>query len=126
MCKEDMNNEWHHKCCIQGPQGIPGLQGPQGVQGVPGVQGAMGPQGIQGPQGLQGPAGKDCEPRPPGQDCCCERWANVYANPPQLLQAFGSAGDAVLFQGQNAVSAGDFDLSMMGADGSIKFLKSGI
>ena len=120
---------YEHKCCccIQGPQGVPGLQGEQGIQGVPGAQGIMGPQGIQGIQGLQGPPGicnpEDCQDR----DCkCCESYANVFASPPQIIQPFGMGADAVLFQGQNAVSAADFDLSMMGIDGSIKFLKSGI
>jgi len=130
MCKEDYEHgHWdHRKCCDckEGPQGVPGLQGPQGIQGVPGAQGAMGPQGVQGPQGLQGPPGKDCQPPQPGESCCCQRWANVYANPPQLLQPFGLGADAVLFQGQNAVSAGDFDLSMMSIDGSVKFLKAGV
>jgi len=130
MCKEDMKyDHWDHKKCCgckEGPQGVPGIQGPQGMQGVPGAQGPMGQTGLQGPQGLQGPPGKDCEPRPPEWKCCCDRWANVFASPPQLLQPFGSPGDAVLFQGQNAVSLGDFDLSMMGVDGSVKFLKSGI
>lgn len=130
MCKEDGHYDHydHKKCCDckEGPQGAPGLQGPQGIQGVPGPQGATGPQGVQGPRGLQGPPGKDCEPRPPHQDCCCNRWANVYAKPPQLLQPFGQPGDAVLFQAQNAVSAGDFDLTKMGVDGSVKFLKAGV
>ena len=123
-------------CCgcfgPQGPQGVPGLQGPQGIQGQNGldgqngVTGAQGPQGIvgpQGPQGLQGIPGKDCEGH---DDCCCQSYANVFASPPQLLQPFGFPGDAVLFQGQNAVSPGDFDLTMMGVDGSVTFLKTGI
>lgn len=126
MCKDDM----HKKdccCCIQGPQGVPGLQGEQGIQGVPGAQGAMGPQGVQGVQGLQGPPGvchcEDC----PDRDCnCCESYANVWAQPPQILGPFGSATDAVLFQFQNAVVAADFDLTMMAIDGSIKFLKAGV
>lgn len=140
----------------QGPQGVSGLQGPQGIQGQPGLDGqpgvagpqgptgpqgpqgstgangqngatgAQGPQGStgpQGPQGLQGVPGKDCEGH---NDCCCQSYANVFASPPQLLQPFGNPGDAVLFQGQNAVSPGDFDLSMMGVDGSVTFLKSGV
>lgn len=121
MCKDD-----HDKkdccCCIQGPQGVPGLQGEQGIQGVPGAQGIAGSQGVQGVQGLQGPAGicEDCHGRG------CDSYANVYGSPPQILQPFGNAGDSVLFQGQNAVKAADFDLTMMGIDGSIKFLKAGI
>jgi hypothetical protein len=126
MCKE----ESHKKdccCCIQGPQGVPGLQGEQGIQGVPGAQGAMGPQGVQGVQGLQGPPGvcrpEDCQ----GGECnCCESYANVWAQPPQVLGAFGAANDAVLFQFQNAVTAADFDFSMMSVDGSVKFLKAGV
>jgi len=130
MCKDDMKYDHydHKKCCDckEGPQGVPGLQGPQGIQGVPGPQGNMGLTGLQGPQGLQGPAGKDCEPRPPSEKCCCDRWANLFASPPQTIAAFGTGADAVLFQGQNAVTAVDFDLSMMGVDGSVKFLKSGV
>lgn len=155
MCKDCHDKDWEFKRCCgckEGPQGVPGLQGQQGIQGVPGADGPAGPQGPagspgptgpqgsqgipgpqgpagltgpQGPQGLQGPPGKDCEPRP-DTNCCCDRYANVFASPPQLLQPFGLPGDAVLFQGQNAVSAGDFDLSMMGIDGSVKFLKAGV
>lgn len=62
----------------------------------------------------------------PRDNCCCDAFCNVYANPPQLLQPFGSPADAVLFQGQNAVSALAFDLTKMGVDGSVKFLKSGV
>lgn len=129
MCKEEHYDHWDHKKCCdckEGPQGVPGLQGPQGIQGVPGPQGNMGLTGLQGPQGLQGPAGKDCEPRPPEEKCCCDRWANLFAIPPQLLQPFGQPNDTVVFQNQNAVSIGDFDLAMSSIDGSIKFLKSGI
>lgn len=124
MCKEDMD---HKRCCDQGPQGpqgVPGLQGPQGVQGVPGSQGIPGQTGSQGPQGLQGPPGKDCEPQ--GGCKCCESYANVWAQPPQILGANGAANDAVLFQFINAVVPADFDLSMMSTDGSVKFLKSGV
>jgi hypothetical protein len=132
MCKEEMRKEdWHKKeccCCDQGPAGPEGLQGEQGVQGVAGAQGIMGPAGPQGPRGLQGPAGV-CSP----EDChghrkcdCCEAYANIWAVPPQTLGAFGSATDTVLFSFQNAVSAGDFDLSQMGINGQVKFLKSGV
>lgn len=128
MCKE----EGHMKdccCCIQGPQGVPGLMGPQGPQGVPGVQGAMGSQGVQGVQGLQGPPGV-CNP----DDCtgggggssACESYANIWAQPPQVLGAFGTATDTVLFQNQNAVIAADFDLSMIAINGDVKFLKAGV
>jgi len=125
MCKE----EGHKKdccCCIQGPQGVPGLQGEQGIQGVPGPQGIPGQTGAQGVQGLQGPAGvcncDDC----PDRGCCCGAYANIFGLPPQILQPFGQAGDTVLFQGQNAVSVGDFDLTTIGADGEVKFLKAGV
>jgi len=126
MCKDD-----HHKkdycCCIQGPQGVPGLQGEQGIQGVPGAQGIMGPQGVQGVQGLQGPAGIcNCDDCPDRHCNCCESYANVYGSPPQIIAAFGTGADAVVFQGQNAVTPADFDLSMMSIDGSVKFLKSGV
>lgn len=124
MCKEEYKKECC--CCIQGPQGIPGLQGPQGPQGVPGVQGAMGPQGVQGIPGLQGPAGKDCDCSGSDECHCCQSYANVWAQPPQILGAFGSANDSVLFQFQNAVIPADFDLSQMSINGEIKFLKAGV
>ncbi len=118
----------YHKCCEQGPQGVPGLQGPQGIQGVPGPQGIPGQMGAQGIQGLQGPKGD------PGKDCdchdrkcnCCEVYANVYATTAQILDAFGGANDSVLFQGVNALTPAEFDLSQMGISGEIKFLKSGV
>jgi hypothetical protein len=126
MCKE----EYHKKdccCCIQGPQGVPGLQGEQGVQGVPGAQGIMGPQGAQGVQGLQGPPGvcsdEQCHGHGRGG---CEAYANIFSRTPQDLTAFGAGNDAVLFNLQNAVSVADFDLTMMSVTGDIKFLKSGV
>lgn len=126
MCKEDCKKDCC--CCIQGPQGVPGLMGPQGPQGVPGVQGAMGPAGIQGVQGLQGPPGV-CNP----EDCtggggksACEVYCNIWAQPPQILGPFNAVNDTVLFQNQNAVSnAADFDLSMIAINGDVKFLKAG-
>jgi hypothetical protein len=127
MCKE----EGHKRdccCCIQGPQGVPGLMGPQGAQGVPGVQGIPGSQGLQGVQGLQGPAGicsdEQCQGSGAGGKGC-ESYANVWAQPPQILGPNGASNDTVVFQFQNAVVAADFDLSMMSVDGSIKFLKAG-
>ncbi len=123
MCKEDMS--WH-PCCMQGPQGVPGPQGPQGVQGVPGVQGIPGQSGMQGSQGAQGPKGD------PGKDCDCSGsalpYANVYASVAQVIQPFNApqVADQVLFDQQNAVSVGDFDLSQMGISGDMKFLKHGI
>jgi hypothetical protein len=123
MCKDCEENKRDCCCCIQGPQGIPGLQGPQGIQGVPGAQGIPGQEGMQGPQGLQGPAGIcDCEE---GICDCCESYASIWAQPPQTLSPNGGLSDAVKFQFQNAVTAADFDLSMMAIDGSVKFLKSG-
>jgi hypothetical protein len=126
MCKED----YYKKdccCCIQGPQGVPGLQGEQGIQGVPGPQGIPGQMGVQGPQGLQGPPGvcnpEDCQ----GRECdCCEIYANVYASLQQTINAYNTANDMVLFDKQNAVSIGDFDLTSMGTTGDIKFLKRAI
>ena len=126
MCKD----EYHKKdccCCLQGPQGVSGLQGPQGLQGQPGPQGIPGQDGMQGPQGLQGPPSVCSDEQCHGRECkCCESYANVWAQPPQVLGAFGSSSDAVLFQFFNALTAADFDLSMMSVDGSIKFLKSGV
>ncbi len=127
MCNED-KNEYHHRCCEQGPQGPAGLQGPQGVQGVPGYQGIMGPSGMQGPQGLQGAAGKDCDCE--GKDClCCESHANVYASVAQLIAPYNlpAVSDQVLFNQMNSTSGAlDFDLSQMNVNGDIKFLKHGI
>lgn len=124
MCKDEI--EWDHKRCCgceQGPQGVQGIQGPQGIQGVSGPQGTTGPTGDQGPQGLQGTPGKDCEHR----KCeCCETYANVYASVAQIIGAYSASNDMVLFDQQNAVSGGDFDLSMMNVDGSIIFLKSAV
>lgn len=118
MCKED-----YKPCCLQGPQGVPGLQGPQGIQGVPGGQGIPGQTGSQGPQGLQGPPGKDCDEH----GCrCCESYLNVFSSPPQLIQPFGTSGDSVLFQGTNASVPADFDTSMMAINGDVKFLKSAV
>lgn len=141
------NLDQHCCCCYgpQGPQGIAGVQGVQGIQGPAGmngqpgpmgpagmgVQGPMGPQGpqglvgAQGIQGIQGIPGKDCE----GHECdCCEIYANIYASVAQLIGAYNSANDMVLFDQQNSVSVGDFDLSMMNVAGSgvVKFLKHAI
>ena len=107
MCADEHYH--HNKCCEQGPQGVPGMQGPQGIQGVPGPQGVPGQNGAQGPQGLQGPPGKDC-------DCSHvtvgQRYANVYASVAQVIGAYSTPTDMVLFDKQNAVSLGDFDLTM--------------
>jgi len=126
MCKEDYYH--HNECCMQGPQGVPGLQGPQGIQGVPGPQGIQGQDGMQGPQGLQGPKGdpgKDCDCHDTGCECCVS-YCNVYASTKLQIQAFGNAGDFVPFDSQNAVQAADFDLSMKAISGDIKFLKAGV
>jgi len=111
-------------CCLQGPQGVPGLQGPQGLQGVPGPQGIPGAAGMQGPQGLQGLPGKDCDCS--GECNCCERYLSVFSDVAQTIAANGNPNDMVLFNKQSAMSAGDFDVSMMGTNGQIKFLKHGI
>lgn len=102
---------------------MPGLQGEQGLQGVPGPQGIAGPQGIQGVQGLQGPPGicEDCH-----ENCKCPSvYFNVYSSVQQHIQPYSNPGDTVLFNSQNAVTA-DFDFSMMGVNGDVKFLKHGI
>lgn len=122
MCKEDMNES---RCCLQGPQGVPGEQGSQGIQGVPGAQGAVGSQGIQGVQGMQGVAGTNCDCSG-GTGAACEMYANVFASVPLVIGPYASATDTVFFDAKNAVSAGDFDLTMVNIDGSIKFLKHAI
>jgi len=122
MCDEMKNN-----CCLQGPQGVPGMQGPQGLQGVPGPQGIPGQNGMQGPQGLQGIPGKDCDCSGAGAGGALP-YANIYASIAQTIQPFNAPAvlDQVLFDKQNAVSAADFDLSQMNVSGDIKFLKHGI
>lgn len=145
MCNENC-------CCCFGPQGPQGVMGPQGLQGIQGVpgqdgmpgscgatgaqgpagaNGQMGPTGPQGPQGNTGPQGPQGIQGVPGKDCdrecgCCDIYGNIYASIPQIVGAYLSANDMVLFDAQNAVSAGDFDLSMMNIDGGIKFLKHAI
>jgi hypothetical protein len=125
MCKEDMESK---RCCgcSQGQQGVPGLQGLQGIQGVAGPQGAMGLTGAQGIQGLQGAPGKDCDGGGGGGDDCCNRYANIYSSVAQIIGAYSSANDTVTFNQQNAVSVGDFDLSLAASTGAITFLKHGI
>lgn len=119
-----------------GPQGFPGQNGamgavgPQGVQGPAGADGLMGPPGQQGPQGLMGLQGLQGLQGIPGKDCmaqdACESFANVFASVPLMIGAYSSATDTVLFDQQNAVSVGDFDLSQMAVTGDIKFLSHGI
>jgi len=79
----------------------------------------MGPQGV---PGIQGIPGKDCE----GQCMGCDSYANVFASVAQLIGAYSTPTDTVVFDKQNAVKAGHFDLSAMGTTGDIKFLKHGI
>lgn len=134
---------------VPGPQGIPGqngAQGPQGLQGAtgptgpsggpPGPQGPVGatgpmgpigpsggpagpagPQGPVGPQGPAGPAGSGNNP-----------YASVFATIAQTIQPYNApaVADQVLFDSQDAVSSGDWDLSQMNTTGDIKFLKHGI
>lgn len=98
------------KDCIgpQGPQGVPGIQGPQGQQGVggpTGAQGMQGPLGPQGPQGIQGVPGKDCDcDHDRDHDCCCQRYANVFATKPLVIGSYGTLTDTVFFDAQNQVS----------------------
>lgn len=127
MCKENMHEKWQSDCCycVQGAQGVPGAQGSQGIQGVPGVQGPQGLTGIQGVQGMQGIPGKDCNDSD-GKCNGCERFANIYASKALVIGPYATATDTVLFDSQNAVSVGDFDISMVGVSGEIKFLKHGI
>lgn len=112
----------------QGPMGPTGLQGPSGLNGLSGSSGPQGPQGImgaEGPQGLQGIPGKDCE-CPEKKHCCCERFINIYSSLNQSVNAYGSSNDTVLFDQVNAISSGDFDISLASSTGDIKFLKHGI
>jgi hypothetical protein len=113
-------------CCAcygpQGPQGLPGIQGPIGSQGSTGSQGIQGNVGPQGLQGIQGLPGKDCD----NHCMCVERYANVFASNAQTIGSYSSASDTVLFDKKNAVSSGDFDLTLMGTTGDIVFLKHGI
>lgn len=114
-------------CCVEGPPGPRGLQGEQGLMGQPGPQGVMGPAGPEGPRGLQGPPGicttEQCQGGEPNTNWVS--YVNLIANSPQNLSANGGATDSVLFHANNAITASDFDISQMGVDGSIKFLKSG-
>lgn len=189
MCNEDKN-----MCCVQGPQGVPGMQGPQGVQGpsgldgkpgqvgpqgpagqtgaqgsqgLQGMAGPMGPQGSaglngqagpqgpqgndgalgpigpqgqigqnggqgamgpQGPAGLTGPQGPQGLQGVPGENCSsgCTRYLNSYATVAQVIGAYNSGTDTVKFDAVNAISAGDFDLTMANISGDIKILKHGI
>ncbi len=106
-----------------GPAGAEGAIGPQGPKGDKGDQGVQGPAGAQGPQGLQGSEGPQGEQGPAGVCECCESFANIFSTLKQTVGALGSPGDSVLFDSKNAVVASDFDLSMMGTNGEIKFLK---
>lgn len=127
MCEEKCHDHYH-RCCLQGPQGIPGAQGPQGIQGVPGPQGASGPQGIQGVQGLQGEKGE------PGKDCDCTQsfalpYLNIYASVAQTIQPYNppAVADQVLLDQQNANSGAlDFDISQANVSGDVKFMRHGI
>lgn len=111
-----------------GPQGLMGTIGPTGPSGNDGPMGPTGPQGSmgmigpQGPQGLQGLPGKDCEPN---NDCCTRIYADIFGSMAQNVDAYSGVNDYVKFDSQNAVSAGDFDLTLMN-NGQIKFLKHGI
>lgn len=125
MCKEG-HDEFKRCCgCTEGPVGPAGSQGIQGIAGQSGPQGIAGVMGAQGPRGLQGPPGKDCTSSPVG-DCCCQRYANLYSSIAQTVGAYNTATDSVLLDKQNAVSVGDFDLSLAASQGVVKFLKHGI
>ena len=119
MCNEDMN-----RCCNQGPQGVMGMQGAQGIQGVPGAQGIPGQNGIQGPQGLQGEPGKDCDHHhhKPCDPVCSDNcgYMNIYSSVSQLIGAYSTSTDTVLFNSQNAVSSSSsFDVPMTVAQASV-------
>lgn len=111
---------------VTGPQGPQGNNGPAGANGVDGQNGVAGPQG---PTGLTGPQGNQGFQGVPGKDCthvCCQEYANVFSSVAQLIGAYSSATDTVLFNSQNSVSSGDFDLSQMNVTGDIKFLKHAV
>ena len=57
---------------------------------------------------------------------CCETHANVYASKQQTIAPYASPIDYVVFDQINSISSADFDLSMMGTTGDVKFLKSAI
>lgn len=149
MCNDSSNQGMHgYGCCccppgprgpqgLQGPAGPQGLQGPEGPQGPKGDQGMSGPIGPQGPQGVPGAQGPQGDagpigpagpqgPQGPVGPAASSRYANVYASLPQLIGAYSSLTDSVLFDKQNAVSSGDFDLSQASITGDVKFLKHGI
>ncbi len=124
MCKCKENHDYDRKCCESCD-----CEGPIGPQGPRGPEGAMGPTGSQGPRGQMGPKGDPgiCTPEQcQGMGSKCESYANVFATVPQLVNAYGNADDMVLFDSQNAVSASDFDLSMMNVSGEIKFLRNAV
>lgn len=109
-----------------GQAGPAGVQGPAGKDGVDGAMGPMGPQGPQGipgpmgPQGIQGIPGRDCEHKE--NECCPPAYADLYTHISQSL----APGEAISMELSNAVSAADFDLSMVNVDGSVKVLRHGI
>lgn len=98
-------------------------EGPIGPQGPRGPEGPIGPTGSQGPRGVMGPAGKDCDCSQTGDSAI---YANLYATQPQIVDPYLGATDYVKLDAQNAVSAGDFDLTAANTSGEIKFLKHGI
>ena len=111
----------------QGPMGPAGQQGPQGFNGEPGQMGPVGPigpMGPEGPQGLQGVPGKDCVCDE--HECGCVRYFDIYTLTPQFKGPYLSGSENVLFDQQNLVSVGDFDLSQMNISGAITFLKHGV
>ncbi len=116
MCKDDCKKECC--CCVQGPQGVPGLQGPQGIQGVPGPQGIPGQNGMQGPQGLQGTAGKD------GECKCSPCCVSVYSVMDQSLGANGSSNDFAKFEATSDAFGDCIDWSQA-SQGKLTVLKSG-
>jgi hypothetical protein len=73
---------------------------------------------------MQGSAGKDCDCSQTG--AASAMYASVYSLTAQSLTANGTPTDFLKFDQQNAVSTGDFDLSVMATTGEIKFLKHGI
>ncbi len=117
----------------QGPQGIQGGVGQQGSQGLPGVDGKDGKDGNEGPLGPQGPMGLQGIQGIPGDcvecPCDCEpiEYAQIHSDVGQSLAlspGLNLAGGPVLFNNVD-VSTANIDVSNVGINGEIKFLKAG-
>lgn len=128
---------------LQGPAGPSGLQGPMGAQGPMGNSGSVGPMGPIGPMGLQGPMGPSgpagangpqgatgpvgpIGPAGPAGPGALMSYFNLFAATAQNLTAAGGFAQNVLFDSLNAVSAGDYNLSLAASLGQAQFLNAGV